>query len=175
MTLLTSSAEDTIFATYSILILLFLAIYLLPTFIAFLRNHHYKWIIMICNLFGGWTGVLWIMIFVWSIWPKDKTLIDPIINNPTGTGRRTTGHTFARADYDYMREMQHLNQNRNPQIIPPQQFAQQIPHYQPVQQNPAPNLPKEKLVALEYLQKFRHIGAISRKQYNREKKQILNA
>ncbi|MBN8646497.1 MAG: superinfection immunity protein [Caulobacterales bacterium] len=171
--LLITSSEDTIIASYLILILLALTIYLLPTFISFFRNHHYKWIIFVCNLFGGWTGVLWILIFVWSIWPKEKTLIDPFVNNPTGTGRRTSGHTFAQSDLDYLSQVRHFNQNPRQQYLTLQQPVDIVPQQIPNIPNELQNLPKATLLTLEYLQRFRQIGAISKKQYNREKRRIL--
>ncbi len=42
----------------------------------------------------GASGVGWLIAFVWAVWPQDKSLADPLLGNPTGTGRRNAGHTL---------------------------------------------------------------------------------
>jgi hypothetical protein len=41
-------------------------LYLLPALIAFLRRHQNRYAIFFLNLFVGWTGIGWIISFVWS-------------------------------------------------------------------------------------------------------------
>lgn len=82
---------------YGGLILLALLVGLVPAFIAFARQHQYKWIILLLCLFGSWTGIVWLMALVWSAWPKNKSLIDPVVGNVTGTGSRNAGHTIGDA------------------------------------------------------------------------------
>jgi len=60
-----------------------LFIALLPAIIAFKRKHAYKWIILVLTLFA-WTGIVWVLAFVWAIWPQDKSALDPVMGNPTG-------------------------------------------------------------------------------------------
>jgi len=73
-------------------VLLALLVYWLPTYIAFARNHEFKWIIMAINLVLGASGLGWLVAFVWAVWPQNKSFADPLLGNPTGTGRRNAGH-----------------------------------------------------------------------------------
>ena len=82
---------------YIILGILFLAIYFVPTIIAFRRNHAYKGIIFVINLVFGFTGLGWAGSLIWAIFPSEKSLIDPIVGNPTGTGMRNAGDTIGAA------------------------------------------------------------------------------
>jgi hypothetical protein len=77
-----------------ILAMLLLLVYGLPTYIAFKRNHEFKWIIMAINVVLGASGLGWLIAFVWAVWPQDKSLANPLLGNPTGTGRRNAGHTL---------------------------------------------------------------------------------
>lgn len=43
-----------------------LAIYPLPTIIAFVRNHHQRGPITVVNLLLGWTFLGWVVAFAWS-------------------------------------------------------------------------------------------------------------
>ena len=65
---------------------------LIPFFIANKRNHHYKWIILALCLFAP-TGFAWIAALIWALWPQEKSLLDPLAGNVTGTGTRNVGHT----------------------------------------------------------------------------------
>ncbi len=48
--------------------LLFLvALYHLPTIIAFARNHHNAWAVCALNFFLGWTVIGWIAALIWSL------------------------------------------------------------------------------------------------------------
>lgn len=96
--------SDADLAGLGILTIIFLIIlgciaYLIPSFIAFGRNHAYKYIILVMNIFGAWTGVLWIVSIVWACWPQEKSLADPILGNVTGTGNRNTGDTIGAVNY----------------------------------------------------------------------------
>ena len=51
-------------------ILLCLTIYFLPFGIALIRNKKAKLAILALNLFGGWTGILWIVALVWALIPR---------------------------------------------------------------------------------------------------------
>ena len=78
--------------------LLLFVIYFLPTIIAFCRNHSYKWVIFGLNVFG-FACFTWVISFIWAVWPKEKSLIDPIAGNVTGTGRRNSGDTIGAINY----------------------------------------------------------------------------
>lgn len=70
--------------------LLILFIYMIPTAIAIMRGHGYVWVIFAVNLLIGWAGFTWIGLLVWAIWPSQKAFMDPVIDDATGTGYRTS-------------------------------------------------------------------------------------
>ena len=80
-----------------LLVIVGLGLYFLPTIIAFRRNHIYKGIILVINLVFGLTGLGWAGSLIWAIFPSEKSLIDPIVGNPTGTGMRNAGDTLGSA------------------------------------------------------------------------------
>jgi len=49
------------------LIILIFALYFLPSFISFLRNHKNKLPIFLLNLLLGWTGFAWVVALVWAV------------------------------------------------------------------------------------------------------------
>lgn len=56
----------------------------IPTYIVFGRKNPYKWIILILNMFIGWTGIGWLILLLYTLFPKKRTIVDPILD-PTGT------------------------------------------------------------------------------------------
>ena len=52
-------------------LLLLGSIYLTPAIIAFARASRYRWAILAVNLFGGWTGIGWLVALAWALWPED--------------------------------------------------------------------------------------------------------
>ena len=58
-----------------ILAIFFLVIYILPSVIAFYRNHEYKWFIAGINIILGFSGGGWIIAFTWAVWPKHKSVL----------------------------------------------------------------------------------------------------
>jgi len=97
---------DTIGLLVVVTLLLFL--YALPTFIAFWRQHEYRWIIFAINVVMGATGLGWLIALVWAIYPGNKSLADPILGNPTGLDGRNVGHTLGEvsASADQSRDQQ---------------------------------------------------------------------
>lgn len=77
-------------------ILIFL--FSLPTFVAFYRHHSYRWIILALNIFG-FTGIFWLVALIWAIFPSEKSLIDPLVGNVSGTGLRNSGDTLGATYY----------------------------------------------------------------------------
>jgi hypothetical protein len=84
-----------------------LLVYLVPTFIAFKRGHAYRWVILAINVFGAWTGLGWLAIMIWAVWPSEQSAIDPIISNVTGIGSRNTGDTLGSVHYSKERGYRH--------------------------------------------------------------------
>jgi len=91
------SLAPTLFLCLGVIIVL--VVYFLPFIVALARGHSYKWVIFVLNLIAAWTCLLWIALLVWAIWPKEKALLDPVVGNPTGTGRRNTGDVMGNAKY----------------------------------------------------------------------------
>ena len=82
-----------------LIILILLAVYFIPTFIALRRRHTYKWVILGINTFAIAGGLPWLVAFIWAVWPRNKSLIDPIAGNVTGMGSRNTGDTIGSIEY----------------------------------------------------------------------------
>ncbi len=78
-------------------LLLALIILLLPFVISVIRGHRYKWVILVLCVFGVF-GLPWIAAFIWSVWPSQSSLAEPILGNPTGTGIRNIGDTLGAVD-----------------------------------------------------------------------------
>jgi hypothetical protein len=48
-------------------------LFMVPTIIAFSREHHYRWVILVLNTIGaGALGIGWLVALIWAIWPKDE-------------------------------------------------------------------------------------------------------
>lgn len=45
---------------------LILFLYFVPSFVAFLRNHHNRWAILLLNVFLGFTMIGWVIALIWS-------------------------------------------------------------------------------------------------------------
>jgi hypothetical protein len=60
-----------------------LAIYLIPTIIAFNRNHHFKFVIMAINIIFGVTGIGYLIALVWAVWPQKTAIVDVVTNDLT--------------------------------------------------------------------------------------------
>jgi hypothetical protein len=79
---------------YIILAVVVVALYFVPTIIAYRRDHGYKGIILAINLVLGASGIGYLIALVWAIWPQEKSILDPVLGNPTGLGVRNVGDTF---------------------------------------------------------------------------------
>ena len=55
-----------------IVLVVVLLLHFLPTVIAFLRHHHNLIAIFALNLLLGWTGLGWIIAFIWSLTATPK-------------------------------------------------------------------------------------------------------
>ena len=84
------------------LILLYV-IFWFPSIVAKRRGHAYVSIIQILNIAALFTGVTWFIAAGWAIFPSEKSLIDPVVGNPTGVGRRNAGDTIGAAKQGFDR------------------------------------------------------------------------
>lgn len=75
------------------LYLLFI-IFWLPSKIAKKRGHAFTNMIQILNLAGIFTIITWFIAAAWALFPSEKSLIDPIVGNVTGLGRRNVGDSI---------------------------------------------------------------------------------
>lgn len=58
----------------AIFVLLFvLAVYLIPTIIAFTRGHASKWGIGVLNIVLGWSLIFWVVALIWSLSNKGQS------------------------------------------------------------------------------------------------------
>jgi hypothetical protein len=74
-------------------------IFWFPSIVAKRRGHAYTSLIQILNIAGLFTGVTWFIAAAWAIFPSEKSLIDPIVGNVTGLGRRNAGDTIGSAKH----------------------------------------------------------------------------
>lgn len=90
--------EDLVeFTVALVLLLILLLLFLLPSIIAFVRRHHYRWIIFAINVFGSFIfGSGWLIAFIWSVWPSDTGVLDPVINDPTSNSRESNKEIYTR-------------------------------------------------------------------------------
>lgn len=63
--------------------LICLAVFLLPSIIAFKRQHHYKFIILAINLLFGVTGFGYLIALILAVWPQKTALVDVVTNDLT--------------------------------------------------------------------------------------------
>lgn len=49
------------------------ALFFSPIFIAFYRNHQYRWVIFAICIVAGWTAVAWVVAFAWAVWPSQSS------------------------------------------------------------------------------------------------------
>jgi hypothetical protein len=80
-------------------IILFYLVFWFPSIVAKKRGHAYTSLIQILNIAGLFTGVTWFIAAAWAIFPSEKSLIDPIVGNVTGLGRRNAGDTIGSAKH----------------------------------------------------------------------------
>jgi hypothetical protein len=79
-------------------LILVYVIFWFPSIVAKRRGHAYTSIIQVLNIATLFTGVTWFIAAGWAIFPSEKSLIDPVVGNPTGLGRRNAGDTLGAAE-----------------------------------------------------------------------------
>ena len=60
---------------FLVLALLILAVYMLPTIVAFSRGRHNKVAILVLNVFLGWTLLGWVISLVWAVSSTKPTVV----------------------------------------------------------------------------------------------------
>lgn len=67
-----------LFALVVALIFLALFVYFIPTYIANQKDHPQRGWIFVCNLFGGGTGIGWLVCLIWAMTyrPQDSPQAD---------------------------------------------------------------------------------------------------
>jgi len=55
-----------------IILLIIVAVYFIPSMIAYSRNKKDRFAILALNIFLGWTIAGWIGAFIWSLWEEKK-------------------------------------------------------------------------------------------------------
>ena len=93
---------DTLYGAFaaplSIAGLIFLyVIFWFPSIVAKRRGHAYTSMIQVLNIATLFTFITWFIAAGWAIFPSEKSLIDPVVGNPTGLGRRNAGDTIGAA------------------------------------------------------------------------------
>ena len=96
--ILTSAFQGAVLPSLILIALVVLySIFWFPSAIAKRRGHAYVSLIQVLNIAGLFTGVTWFIALAWAIFPSEKSLIDPVVGNPTGLGRRNAGDTVGAA------------------------------------------------------------------------------
>ena len=75
-----------------LLLIVSMAAYLLPTWIALYRKHRFVGVIFVLNLAGGWSVVGWFVALGWAVWPSETVFTDVLTHDPTGLSLRNVGH-----------------------------------------------------------------------------------
>ena len=60
---------------FGTVILLLLGIHFLPTFVAFVREHRHAVLILVLNVFFGWTIIGWLVLLIWAAVGEDRGVI----------------------------------------------------------------------------------------------------
>ena len=50
-----------------LIFIVFILLYMLPSYLAFRHESRDKWIILILNVWLGWTLVFWLLLAVWAL------------------------------------------------------------------------------------------------------------
>ena len=56
-------------------ILLLLGIHFLPTFVAFVREQRHAVLILVLNIFFGWTIIGWVLLLIWAAVGEERAPI----------------------------------------------------------------------------------------------------
>ncbi len=156
-----------------LLVVVGIAFYLLPAIIAFARHHEYRWVILALTIIGGWTGICWIIALVWSVFPHNRSAIDPVVGPVTGIGYRNAGDTIGAAQFGQQRGYEQEGRRKEPQLGGWAQTPRvSVP-------STAPAVPdfhfNDTVEALEKLERLRQSGALSADEFEAAKRRVLGS
>ena len=57
---------------FGTVLLLLLGIHFLPTFVAVVRQHRHAVLILVLNIFFGWTIIGWLVLLIWAAVGEEK-------------------------------------------------------------------------------------------------------
>ena len=97
------------------LILLYV-IFWFPSIVAKRRGHAYTSMIQVLNIATLFTFITWFIAAGWAIFPSEKSLIDPVVGNPTGLGR---GKSF---EEETDKQIQNLIEMRSMGLLSDEEF-----------------------------------------------------
>ena len=60
---------------FATVILLVLGIHFLPTFVAFVREQRHAVLILVLNIFFGWTIIGWLVLLIWAAVGEERGVI----------------------------------------------------------------------------------------------------
>ena len=128
------------------------AIYVLPTIVAFARRHPNRWVILALNICLGGTGIVWLGCLIWAF------MAVHITNDPNGTNGGESGLNLTANDVVRLR------------IEPPYPVA--TPSHPPLPSEAA--AAGERLHRLERLQRLRADNVIDQRQFERMRDEIVD-
>ena len=136
-------------------------IYFVPTIVAFVRDHEYRWVLLALNAIGGWTFVFWAATLIWAVFPRDKLFVDPLVGAAVGAKNRNVGDLTGEVEFGRERGY-HLA--RDSSALPSLNMPSQ--QQQPIEQTSL-------LDILERLQRLRDSGTITAEEFDAQKREAM--
>ncbi|WP_421928798.1 superinfection immunity protein [Neoaquamicrobium sediminum] len=78
-----SDHVDTFLVQYAVVMVVILALYVIPSIVAFARKHPNRWLILVINIVFGGTGIGWLGSLVWAM--------NAVHKSPTGSDGGESG------------------------------------------------------------------------------------
>lgn len=60
---------------FATVLLLLVGIHFLPSFVAFVREHRHAVLILVLNIFFGWTIIGWLVLLIWAAVGEERDAI----------------------------------------------------------------------------------------------------
>lgn len=141
-----------------VIALVALLVYFTPAFIAFYRGHEYRWVILGINLFGGVTVILWLLAFVWAVFPSNRTFADTVLGSATGKGERNIGDAVGASLFGVQRGYERETRERGDPYFPLSDTSNDM---------------ASRVAMLERLQGLRQNGALSEAEFEDAKHKLF--